>query len=38
MMDWETAGLIAEAIGVAPWEVMPDEDVPAGGVFSAHVK
>lgn len=26
LIDAETAGLIAEAIGVAPWEIMPDEE------------
>ena len=26
LIDAETAALIAEAIGVAPWEVLPDED------------
>lgn len=27
MVDAETAALLAEAVGVQPWEVMPDEDV-----------
>lgn len=29
MIDAETAGLIAEALGLAAWEVMPDEDAQA---------
>jgi lambda repressor-like predicted transcriptional regulator len=25
LIDWETGSLIAEAIGVAPWEVLDDD-------------
>jgi hypothetical protein len=33
-IDAEAAALLAEAIGVAPWEVMPDDDGIHGGLHS----